>query len=156
AHRDWMIQVMTAPTLQERAAAHAEGARGLMERAGPLFAVSAQIEATEPVIAAAAQAGREATVGLIRTAWERMRADGLLHPHADLAWAIATASLLGAADTYVLMTKTLGWDHDTYQEWLYRTWLHLATTPGPPPAPGAAPPDGETGGEQASAAAEVG
>lgn len=130
AHRDWAITAMTAPTLQQRLAAHAAGARSMMERLAPLLAVAAQAEPTEPAIAATAQAAREATLAEIGAAWRKMRADGLMHPDTDLDWVIATTSLLAHAETYVLMTRTLRWSPEQYQAWLYRTWLHFATTPG--------------------------
>lgn len=129
AGREWSIRASSAPTLQERVAAYADGARGLMERAGALIAVAQQAEATEPEIAQAAQAAREDTVVQIRRFWERLRADGLMHVDADLEWVVATSTLLGAAQTYVLMTQMLRWDPPTYREWLYRTWMQLATMP---------------------------
>lgn len=129
ASRDWTIRSLTAESLEERLVAYSTGARGLMERAGGLIAVAQQAEASEPLIARAAQQARSATVAGIRLMWERIHADGLLHVDADLEWVINTSSLLGAAETYVLTTRTLPWDPDTYQAWLYRTCLHLATTP---------------------------
>ncbi|MCX4094226.1 hypothetical protein [Nocardia sp. alder85J] len=100
-----------------------------MERAGPLIAVGVAAEAGEPLIARAAQAGRQGTHENIADLWRRMHADGLLHPDADLEWIISTAGPLGQAETYNLIVRTLGWDPDTYQQWLYGTWLRLATTP---------------------------
>lgn len=134
AHRDWHRVAMTAPTLRERLTAHAAGARALLERLGPLLVVAAQAEPDEPIIAHAAQAGREATLAETRESWQQLRADGLMNPESDLAWVIATTSLLGAAETYVLMTRTLRWSPVEYETWRYRTWLHFATTPGPPEA----------------------
>jgi AcrR family transcriptional regulator len=130
-HRDWHRVAMTAPTLHERLAAHAAGTRALLERLGPLLVVAAQAEPDEPIIAQAAQAGREATLAETRESWQQLRADGLMNPDSDLAWVIATTSLLGAAETYVLMTRTLRWSPAEYEAWRYRTWLHFATTPGP-------------------------
>ncbi len=131
AHRDWSVTAMTAPTLHERVAAQASGSRALMQRVGPLLAVTGQAEPVEPDVAAAAQAGREMTVRLIREFWTALAADGLLHPGADPEWAGATTALLGTADTYLLITRTLGWTPAEYEAWTYRTWMHLATTPGP-------------------------
>ena len=37
-----------------------------------------------------------------------------------------------AAETYLLMTRTAGWDLDTYQDWLTTTWTRLSTPPGHP------------------------
>ncbi|WP_067840383.1 TetR/AcrR family transcriptional regulator [Nocardia lijiangensis] len=135
AHRDWYLRAGTAPTLHDRIAAYAPGTRALMERVAPLIAVAVQAEASEPLIAQAAQAGRTATQDNIAGIWRRMHADGLLHPDADLDWIIATAGPLGQAETYILITRTLGWDPATYQQWLHDTWLHFATTPSRPAQP---------------------
>ncbi|MFE3056642.1 TetR/AcrR family transcriptional regulator [Nocardia sp. NPDC059239] len=129
AHRDWHIRAATAPTLDERITAYARGARELMERAAPVIAAAVAAEASEPLIAEAAQAGRAATQQHIADIWRRMHADGLLHPDADLDWIIATVGPLGQADTYNLMVRTLGIDPDGYERWLSGTWLRLATTP---------------------------
>lgn len=129
AHRHWHIHAASAPTLHERITAFARGARELMERAAPLIAVAAAAEASEPLIAQSAQEGRAATQQNIAHLWRRMHADGLLHPDADLEWIITTAGTLAHAETYNLMIKTLGWDPAAYQQWLYGTWLRLATTP---------------------------
>lgn len=129
AHRDWHIRAGTAPTLRERVTAYAQGARQLMERAAPLIAAAVAAEANEPVIAEAARAGRAATQQHVAELWQRMRADGLLHPEADLDWIIGTVGPLAQADTYNLMVSTLGLDADGYQRWLYGTWMRLATTP---------------------------
>lgn len=129
AGRAWTMKSLTAATLEERLDAYASGCRGLMERAGGLIAVAQQVEAAEPVIADSAQQGRSATVSAIRRLWENIRADGLLHAGVDIEWVIDTCCLLGAAETYVLMTRTVHWTPDRYESWLYRTCLHLATTP---------------------------
>ncbi|MFE2999921.1 TetR/AcrR family transcriptional regulator [Nocardia sp. NPDC059246] len=129
AHRDWHIRAATAPTLDDRITAYARGARELMERAAPVIAAAVAAEASEPLIAEAAQAGRAATQQHIADIWRRMHADGLLHPDADLDWIIATVGPLGQADTYNLMVRTLGIDPDGYERWLSGTWLRLATTP---------------------------
>jgi AcrR family transcriptional regulator len=138
--REWFIRATTAPTLADRVAAMASGSAALLGRAGPLLAVARQAEATEPTIAAAAQAGRLATLASVRSVWERLHADGLLAPGFDLEWAVATTSLLAHADTYHLMTRTLGWDIDTYEQWFRRTWLHIATPPGQSSAAPSSPP----------------
>lgn len=124
--RDWFQTSVTAPTAAQRIAAAARGGREIMQRAGALFGVGAQAEAVEPLIAAAAQAGREATRDTMRLFWARMAEDGLLPAGADVAWLGDTAALLGSAHTYLLMTRTLGWDFDTYEEWLGTTWTRLA------------------------------
>lgn len=40
-----------------------------------------------------------------------------------------------AAETYLLVTRMLGWDLDTYQEWLATTGIRLCA-PGGAPRPG--------------------
>ena len=131
AERDWAVRAMTAATLGERLAVMARGSRELLERAGPLFAVAQQAEAAEPIVAAAAQAGRAATAASFRRFWERLRADGLMNPAADLEWVIPTSVLLGSADTYVQMTRVIGWTPDEYEKWMLRTWTYLAAGAGP-------------------------
>jgi AcrR family transcriptional regulator len=132
AHRDWTVTALTAPTLAERLHAHAAGSRAIMERIAPLMAVVAEAVPLEPAIAAAAAAGREDTLRQLRRLWVTLHTDGLMHPDTDLDWVITTSGLLGTVDTYLVLTRTLGWDPDDYQTWRYRTWTQLATTPGPP------------------------
>ncbi len=132
--REWFIRATSAPTLAERVEAMASGSAALFGRAGPLLAVAREAEATEPTIAAAAQAGRMATHASVRKVWERLHADGLLAPRFDLEWAVATTSLLAHADTYHLMTRILGWDIETYERWFRRTWMHIAATGSDPAA----------------------
>ena len=66
-----------------------------------------------------------------------MAQDGLLDPATDLTWIIDTASILGAAETYLLITRMTGWDLDAYESWLRTTLTRLAAIPG-----GEAPPAG--------------
>ena len=123
--RDWMIEAMTAPTLAGRIAAGAAAGRQIMERTGALFAVAQQAAAVEPLIAGHWQEGREQSRHAQRVFWTRLADDGLLPPGADLAWLIDTASVIGAAETYLLVTRMLGWDLDTYQDWVEATWTRL-------------------------------
>ena len=58
--------------------------------------------------------------------WTRMAEDGLLAPGVDLAWVIDTASILASAETYLLITRLLGWGLDEYQNWLVTTSARLA------------------------------
>ena len=58
-----------------------------------------------------------------------MADDGLLDPAVGMTWLIETTSLLAAAETYLLITRTAGWDLDTYQDWLATTWTRLSTPP---------------------------
>ena len=126
--RDWAQAGMTAPTAAERIAASAAIVRQIMERTGSLFAVAQQAAAVEPLIAELWQQGREQSRHAQEVFWTRMAADGLLHPAADLAWLIDTASLLGAAETYLLVTRMTSWDLDTYQSWLAVTLTRLASS----------------------------
>jgi hypothetical protein len=76
----------------------------------------------------------------IRTVfWTRMADDGLLDPGVDLDWVIDTSSILAAAETYLLVTRMLGWDLDTYEEWLATTGIRLCAPAGGVPAGGGAP-----------------
>ena len=127
--RDWMQAALTAPTAAERIAASAAAARQIMERTGALFAVAQQAAAVEPLIAAQWQLGREQTRYAHAVFWTRMAEDGLLGPAADLTWLIDTTSILAAAETYLLITRTTGWDLDEYERWLIRTFSQLMATP---------------------------
>jgi len=127
--RDWMQAAMTAPTAAERIAASAAASRQIMQRTGALFAVAQQAAAVEPMIAGFWQQGREQTRHAFAVFWTRMAEDGLLGPAADLTWLIDTTSILAAAETYLLITRTTGWDLDAYQRWLARTFSQLMATP---------------------------
>ena len=101
-----------------------------MERTGALFAVAQQAAAVEPLIAGFWQQGREQTRHVHALFWTRMSDDGLLDPKTDLDWLIDTATLLGAAETYLLITRMIGWDLDTYQDWLVTSMTRLAAVGG--------------------------
>lgn len=131
AERDWMQAAVTAPTRHERIRRMARITAGLMERAGPLLRVAQQAEATEPSIAAAAQAGREDTRRIVGEFWRSMAADGLLPPDCDIDWLADTATVLAHADTYLLLTKTMAWDIATFESWLTTTWTRLAESSPP-------------------------
>jgi len=138
--RDWMQAALTAPTAAQRIAASAAVSRQIMERTGALFAVAQQAAAVEPLIAEAWQEGREQSRYANAVFWSRMADDGLLDPGVDLDWLIDTGSILAAAETYLLVTRMLGWDLDAYQEWLATTGIRIATPAGGGTAPDAAPP----------------
>jgi AcrR family transcriptional regulator len=123
--RDWMTQAMTAPTLAERLTAGAAVGRQIMERTGALFAVAQQAAAVEPLIAAQWQEGRAQSRYAQEVFWTKLADDGLLPAGADLAWVIDTATILAAAETYLLVTRMLGWDLDTYQDWLAAASIRL-------------------------------
>jgi AcrR family transcriptional regulator len=130
AGRDWARSAMTATTLTERISALARGSRDLFDRAGPLLAVAAQAEPSEPDIAAAAQAGREATRDLIRRFWRAAADDGLLPRGADVDWLGDTTAVLASADTYLHIARVLRWDPDRYEQWIVTTWTRLAAGAG--------------------------
>jgi len=115
ADRSWMADAITAPTLDERIQRMASITAKLMGRAGPLLAVAQQAAATEPVIAAAVQAGRDDTRCTIAEFWMRTAEDGLLPPGCDLGWLTDTATLLAHAGTYLLLTKTTARDITTFR-----------------------------------------
>jgi AcrR family transcriptional regulator len=128
ADRDPMTDAMTAPTLEARIELMASITATLMSRAGPLLDVAQQAAATEPTIAAAAQAGRDQTRRTLTEFWRRADRDGLLPARCDLTWLSDTATLLAHADTYLLATKTTRWDITTYRQWLATTWTRLVAS----------------------------
>ena len=125
--RDWAQAALTAPTAAERIAAGAATGRQIMERTGALFAVAQQAAAVEPLIAGFWQQGREQSRHAQAVFWTRMAEDGLLDPRVDLAWVIDTASILGSAETYLVITRMLGWDLDEYENWLVTTSARLSS-----------------------------
>ena len=127
--RDWMQAALTAPTAAERIAASAAASRQIMQRTGALFAVAQQAAAVEPLIAGFWQQGREQTRHAFALFWTRMAEDGLLGPGADLTWLADTTSILSAAETYLLITRTTRWDLDAYERWLSRTLSQLIASP---------------------------
>jgi AcrR family transcriptional regulator len=124
--RDWMQAALTAPTAAERITASAAVGRQIMERTGALFAVAQQAAAVEPLIAAQWQQGREQSRYAHAVFWTRMAEDGLLDPGLDLQWLIDTSTILDAAETYLLITRLMGWDLDAYENWLATTGARLA------------------------------
>lgn len=127
--RDWMQLALTAPTAAERIAASAAVGRQIMERTGPLFLVAQQAAAVEPTIAGYWQQGREQSRRVHAVFWTRMAQDGLLDPGIDVTWLIDTTSILAAAETYLLITRMMGWDLDAYQAWAAATFTRLMTPP---------------------------
>jgi len=124
--REWYRIATTAPALPERIAALASGSARLMASAADVIAVAREAEPAEPLLAAAAHAGRAATRDAIRTFWARARDDGLLPPGCDLAWLADTTSVLAHAETYLLMRETLHMTPAEYETWLSATWRRLA------------------------------
>lgn len=133
AARPEMTGAMTAPTSDERIRLMAALTASLMERAGPLLEVALQAGPSEPSLAAAAAAGRDDTTRTLREFWKRMYDEGLLPRSTDLEWLADTGTLLAHAETYLLMTKTAGWDIAAYRTWLATTWRRLASCSGENP-----------------------
>jgi AcrR family transcriptional regulator len=129
--RDWVQATLTAPTAAERIAASAAAGRQIMQRTGALFAVAQQAAAVEPLIAGLWQQGREQSRRVHALFWTRMAEDGLLDPAVDLAWLIDTTAILAAAETYLLVTRMIGWNLDAYERWLARTLSQLMASPAP-------------------------
>ncbi|WP_067904778.1 TetR/AcrR family transcriptional regulator [Actinomadura chibensis] len=141
-HRDWFTRAETAPTAAERLAALATGSSRMLARAGDVLAVALEAAATEPELAAAAQAGREATRANIAAFWAKMADDGLLPGgrDRDLGWLTDTASLLVHAETYLLARAMMGWTPAAHERWLTTSLTALisadpASPPPPPPPP---------------------
>jgi AcrR family transcriptional regulator len=126
ADRPEMAEALSAPSLDERIRRMASLTATLMERAGPLLEVAIQAAPSEPLIETAATAGRDDTRRALREFWHRIHADGLLPRSADLDWLTETGTLLAHAETYLLITRTAGWNSDRYRQWLVTTWHRLA------------------------------
>jgi AcrR family transcriptional regulator len=127
ASREWYRTATTAPTLEERIAALAKGSARLMASAADVIAVAREAEPAEPLLAAAAHAGRAATRNAIRAFWMCARDDGLLPTGCDLTWLADTTSVLAHAETYLLMRETLRVTPKRYENWLATTWRRMAT-----------------------------
>lgn len=128
--RDWMQAALNAPTAAERITAKAAAGRQIMGRTGALFAVAQQAAAVEPLIAGFWQEGRQQTRYADAVFWTAMAGDGLLDPAIDRDWLTDTTAILGAAETYLLITRLTGWDLDAYQDWLATTLTRLSAAPG--------------------------
>ena len=131
--REWYLIATTAPTLEERIAAAAKGSARLMASAADLIAVAREAESAEPLLAAAARAGRAATRDAIRTFWTRARDDKLLPDGCDLTWLADTTSALAHAETYLLMRETQQITPEKYEQWLTITCHRLVTAATPQP-----------------------
>jgi AcrR family transcriptional regulator len=118
---------MTAASAGERMTDLARVGRMIMERTGQLFAVAQEAAFTEPVIAQSWEAGRAATRRNIHEFWTAMAQDRLLPDGADVEWLSDTATVLSAAETYLLVGKVFGWDLDRYEQWLAESYSRLAS-----------------------------
>ena len=104
----------------------ARATAALMGRTGALLRVAQQAEAVEPKIAARAQAGRLDTQRVLEAFWRQMAADELLTSDVDVDWLAVTGAALGQAETYLVLSRVVDWDVDTYGDWLETTWRRLA------------------------------
>jgi len=123
--REWYRTATTAPTLDARIAAFARGSARLVTSAADVIAVAREAEPAEPLLAAAAHAGRAATRDAVATFWTRAHDDGLLPTGCDLTWLADTTSLLAHAETYLLMRETLRVTPQRYEHWLATTWRRM-------------------------------
>ena len=128
--RDWMQLALTGPTAAGRIAAAAAVSRQIHERTGALFAVAQQAAAVEPLIERYWQEGRQGLRAGQRAVWTKMAADGLLDPTVDVDRLVDTSSVLASPETYLLITRMLGWDLDTYERWLVDTMTRLSRPAG--------------------------
>lgn len=119
--REWFQAALGGATLADRIDALVRGTVDLMERAGDLFEVVLQAQASEPELAEAFQAGRADTRELLRRFVRSARADGLLAEVADPVWQEETVALASQAETYLLLRRTTGWGQEEYRDWLRRT-----------------------------------
>ena len=120
AHRDWFGLALRAPTLAERVEVLARGIAELMERAGDLFEVVRQAEATEPLLAEAFQAGREDSRANLHAFVRQAVADGLVRD-LDVEWLMETAAVVSQAETYLLLRRIAHWTSSDYRAWLTTT-----------------------------------
>lgn len=123
--RPWSIRSFTAPTLDERIVAFAEGVSDMNERLGPLMAVNGELEASEPAVQQSAGRARADTFLFLGAFWESAARDGLLPDGCDLEWLISTSTVLAAAETRLLISRTLHWERGRFRDWLYETWWRL-------------------------------
>lgn len=123
--RPWSVLAMTAPTLDERLHAFSAGVAEMNSRLGPLMAVNGEVEVSEPAVQLSAARYRTQTSDFLRAFWSSARNDGLLEGHLDLEWLVETATLLSAAETRLLATRSFAWSDGAYQDWLTRTLTQL-------------------------------
>jgi AcrR family transcriptional regulator len=124
-NRDWYRTAITAPSLDARIAAFAKGSARLVVSAADVIAVAREAASSEPVLAAAARAGRAATRDAVHRFWSHARGDGLLPAGCDVDWLADTTSVLAHAETYLLMRETLRMTPQRYRTWLTATWHRM-------------------------------
>lgn len=123
--RAWFQAALTGPALPDRINTLVDGNADLMARAGDLFEVALQAQASEPEVAEAFRAGRADTRELMRRFVRAAREDGLLAEVADPVWQEETVALAAQAESYLLLRRTTGWRGDEYRDWLRRTLVEV-------------------------------
>lgn len=126
--RPWSVTALTAPTATARIEAFADGVTAMHARLGPLMAVNAEVESAEQAVRESAAGWRAATLAYLERFWEAMRDDGLVSPGADLRWLIDTSTVLTAAESRLLISRSLGWGDEAYRAWVVTTLTRIAGT----------------------------
>ncbi|WP_434811338.1 helix-turn-helix domain-containing protein [Microbacterium sp. bgisy189] len=124
--REWSVDALTAATTSARIAAFADGVSAMHERLGPLMAVNGEVEGSEPSVQDSAGRWRAATRDYLALFWTTMRTDGLLPASVDLPWLIDTTTVLTAAESRLLITRTMGWRRAVYQQWVVTSMTRAA------------------------------
>lgn len=123
--REWSRVSMSAPSLEERIAAFADGVSEMHERLGPLMSVNGEVEPSEPAVQKSAGTARTDTLAFLRAFWTCAARDGLIPDSCDLEWLIDTSAILAAAETRLLITRTVAWDREQFRDWICETWPRL-------------------------------
>lgn len=123
--RAWSRHALTGTTAAARIEAFADGTSEMHERLGPLMAVNGEVEGSEPAVQESATMWRMATHNYVARFWTAMRNDGLLDPNADLAWLTDTTTVLTAAESRLLISRTMGWGRPAFQDWVRTTLSRL-------------------------------
>lgn len=123
--RDWSIASMSAATLDERIAAFAEGVSVMHERLGPLMSINGEVEPSEPDVQRSAGRARADTLAFLDAFWRRAAEDGLVPEDCDLDWLVNTGTVLAAAETRLLISRTFGWNRLEFRDWILETWTRL-------------------------------
>lgn len=123
--RQWSLDALSAPTAAERIHAFADGVAEMHERLGPLMAVNGEVEGSEPAVQVSAGRWRDATHAYLTQFWAALQRDELIDADADLDWLIDTTTILTAAESRLLISRTLGWDRETFRAWIVETFHRI-------------------------------
>ena len=125
--RQWSISAFSAPTLEERIRAFADGVGEMNDRLAPLMAINGEVEMGEPAVQESARRWRRDTVDFLRSFWGQAKSDGLLPAEADVDWLAETSVVLSAAESRLLIARSLDWTSAEYRDWIVTTWTRLAS-----------------------------